>query len=104
MSATEDAAGEISDQSDNRTRLLFRNRDYTGWWIGETVSDFGSALSTVAYPLLILAVTGSAARVGIVGAADSVGGLVTMLIGGALADRFSRRTILLVGPSYRRWR
>ena len=98
MSATEDAAGEISDQSDNRTRLLFRNRDYTGWWIGETVSDFGSALSTVAYPLLILAVTGSAARVGIVGAADSVGGLVTMLIGGALADRFSRRTILLVGP------
>lgn len=79
-------------------RLLFRNRDYTGWWIGETVSDFGSALSQVAYPLLVLAVTGSAAGAGVVQAAVSLGGLVTMLLGGALADRFSRKTILFAVP------
>ena len=79
-------------------RLLLRNRDYTGWWIGETVSQYGSALSTVAYPLLILAVTGSAAQAGVVAAASSIGLLATMLIGGALADRFSRRTLLIAGP------
>lgn len=98
VTAAEGTAEEISESPAPRTRLLFRYRDYTGWWIGETVSDFGSALSVVAYPLLILAVTGSAARAGIVQAAESIGGLVTMLIGGALADRLSRRTILLAGP------
>ncbi|MGP3955795.1 MFS transporter [Nonomuraea sp. 3N208] len=97
MSASEDTAGAISDEPERRNRLLFRNRDYTGWWIGETVSELGNALSVVAYPLLILAVTGSAAEAGAAGAAVSIGGLVTRLIGGALADRFSRRTILVAG-------
>lgn len=81
-----------------RTRLLLRNRDYTGWWIGQTVSEFGSALSLVAYPLLVLAATGSAAGAGVVQAAVSIGGLVTMLLGGALADRFSRKAILIAVP------
>ena len=79
--------------------LLFRNRDYTGWWIGETLSEFGTALAVVAYPLLVLAVTGSAAGAGAVEAAVSIGYVVTLLIGGALADRFSRRTLMLVSPS-----
>jgi MFS family permease len=98
VTASEDTAEATAGGRELRTRLLFRNRDYTGWWIGETVSEFGSALSVVAYPLLILAVTGSAAGAGAVEAAVSIGGLVTMLIGGALADRFSRRTILVAGP------
>lgn len=87
-----------ADPAPTTAGLLFRNRDYTGWWLGTTVSDFGSALSTVAYPLLILAVTGSAARAGFVGSAEGIGLLVTMLLGGALADRYSRRTILIAGP------
>jgi hypothetical protein len=58
---------------ERRAGLLFRNRDYTGWWIGQTVSEFGSALSLVAYPLLVLAVTGSAAGAGVVQAAVSIG-------------------------------
>ncbi|MGH6654102.1 MAG: MFS transporter [Actinocrinis sp.] len=80
------------------SRLLWRNRDYTGWWIGESVSEFGSTLSAVAFPLLILAVTGSAARAGFVQSAAGIGALVTMLLGGALADRFSRRTLLIAAP------
>lgn len=87
----------VSREPEQQRGLLFRNRDYTGWWIGETVSDFGSALSFVAYPLLVLAVTGSAAGAGVVEAAVGIGGLITMLFGGALADRFSRRIILITG-------
>lgn len=44
---TEDATEEAARGPARSTRLLFRNRDYTGWWIGDTVSDFGSALSLV---------------------------------------------------------
>ncbi|MFW5415284.1 MFS transporter [Nocardiopsis sp. CNT-189] len=78
--------------------LLFRNRDYTGWWIGDTFADFGTALSLVAYPLLVLAVTGSVAGAGTVQAAAIVGSLATMLFGGACADRSSRRALMITGP------
>jgi MFS family permease len=88
-------AGDLSPQQG----LLFRNRDYTGWWIGETLSELGTALAVVAYPLLILSFTGSVAGAGAVEAASSIGYVVTLLIGGALADRFSRRTLMLVSPT-----
>jgi MFS family permease len=94
----DNAAVTVPPEPKQRAGLLFRNRDYTGWWIGDTLSDFGTALSLVAYPLLVLAITGSAAGAGIVEAAVIIGGLITMLFGGAFADRFPRRTILLIGP------
>ncbi|WP_432854468.1 MFS transporter [Amycolatopsis sp. CA-161197] len=93
-----DEAAAVSTEHVQSNGLLFRNRDYTGWWIGDTFSDFGSALSVVAYPLLVLAVTGSVAGAGVVEAAVIVGSLMTMLFGGVLADRFSRRAILVIGP------
>lgn len=90
---------ELDTEQQPSRGLLFRNRDYTGWWIGQTLSDFGTALAVVAYPLLVLAVTGSAAGAGAVEAALSIGYVVTLLIGGALADRLSRRTLMLLSPS-----
>jgi MFS family permease len=98
MAALEDTGEQVPVVVERSNRLLFRNRDYTGWWIGDTVSAYGTALSTVAYPLLILFTTGSATSAGVVAAAESIGGLVTMLIGGALADRVSRRAILVASP------
>lgn len=40
---------------------LRRNRDYMPLWSAEILSELGSQTSAVAYPLLILALTGSAA-------------------------------------------
>jgi MFS family permease len=77
---------------------LWHNRDYIGWLAGETLSTLGTSLSTFAYPLLILFATHSAAKTGIVAAASNIGSLITLLIGGALADRYSRRMLLIVGP------
>ncbi len=72
---------------------LWRNRDYAGWWISSLVSSLGSAMSQLAYPLLMLYTTGSVARAGVVGACLNIGGLSTTLLGGALADRYSRRRL-----------
>lgn len=98
MAVADGASEQAPAEAKQSNRLLFRNRDYTGWWIGATVSEYGTALSTVAYPLLILFVTGSSTSAGVVAAAESIGGLITMLIGGALADRVSRRALLLASP------
>lgn len=77
---------------------LWRERDYVGWWSGNTVSALGTSVSTIAFPLLVLFATGSVAKAGAISAANLLGVLVTTLIGGALADRFSRKAILVTGP------
>ena len=40
---------------------LRRNRDFQLLWIGQAASALGSRASTVAYPLLVLTLTGSPA-------------------------------------------
>jgi MFS family permease len=77
---------------------LWRNRDYMAWWTGETFSTFGTNMSTLAFPLLVLFTTGSATGAGVIAAARQIGTLATTLWGGALADRVSRRLLLMCGP------
>ena len=74
MTATmsEEPVGPASDSGPAKPPSLLLNRDYVGWWIGNTVSDFGSALSLIAYPLLILAATGSASKAGLVASANEM--------------------------------
>ena len=55
-------------------------------------------MSAIAYPLLILFATGSVARAGLVTAANMIGGVLTTLWGGVLADRVSRKALLVVSP------
>lgn len=85
-------------QDGQRPQSLWRNSDYVGWWIGDSVSALGTSVSTLAYPLLVLFVTGSVAQAGAIAAANLFGTLVTTLWGGALADRVSRRAIMVLGP------
>src|SRR5487761_626279 len=52
---------------------LRRNRDFQLLWGGQAVSLLGSQTSKIAYPLLVLAMTGSAAKAGIAGFAAMLG-------------------------------
>lgn len=75
--------------------MLRRNRDFTLLWCAESVSGLGTAASGLAFPLLVLATTGSAVQAGAVGTATAVVRAVIRLPGGALADRWNRRRVLL---------
>ena len=79
-------------------RSLWRNRDYMAWWTGETLSMFGTSMSSLAFPLLVLFTTGSATGAGLIAGARQIGALATTLWGGALADRVSRKLLLVGGP------
>lgn len=74
---------------------LSRNRDYTLLWTGRAASEFGVSATTIAFPLLVLAITGSAASSGLVLGAVGVAELVTGLPAGALVDRWNRKRIML---------
>ncbi|MGX9889460.1 MFS transporter [Streptomyces sp. NPDC002276] len=77
---------------------LWRNRDYNLWWSGTAVSTLGTGVSRLAFPLLMLAATGSAAAAGVVGTCGSVGLVAGLLPSGVAGDRYSRRA-LLIGAS-----
>jgi MFS family permease len=74
---------------------LRRNRDFRMLWTGQLLSDTGTQVGGLAYPLLILALTHSAALAGVAGTARAVTLLCLQLPAGALADRFDRRLTMI---------
>jgi MFS family permease len=76
-------------------RGLLHNGDYLKLLTGQTVSSLGSAMSSFVFTLLGLAITGSPVQAGLVGTASALGTILVALPGGALADRWSRRRILI---------
>lgn len=74
---------------------LRHNRDFNLLWTSQTLSDLGAHTTVLAVPLLVLAVTGSPARAGVVGTIAAVVQAFFRLPAGALADRWNRRTVML---------
>ncbi len=75
---------------------LRHNRDFNLLWSGQAVSALGSRISEIAFPLLILAVTGSAAKAGLVGTSVLIANLVTLLPAGVVGDHYPRRRIMVI--------
>ncbi|MBM9460043.1 MFS transporter [Nocardioides sp. zg-536] len=77
------------------TRPL-QNPHFRRLWSANIITVIGAQLSVVAVPAQIYAETGSSAYVGLTGVFGLVPLVVFGLWGGALADHFDRRTLLLV--------
>ena len=77
------------------TRPL-RNVHFRRLWVANIVTVVGAQLTVVAVPAQIYAQTGSSAYVGLTGVFGLVPLVVFGLWGGALADVFDRRTLLVV--------
>jgi predicted MFS family arabinose efflux permease len=74
---------------------LRRNRDFTLLWSGLAVSSLGTRISSTAYPLLVLALTGSAADAGIVAFMQTLPFLLFQLPAGAFVDRWDRKRVMV---------
>ncbi|MFE9694665.1 MFS transporter [Micromonospora sp. NPDC005806] len=75
---------------------LFGHPGYARFWTADTVSTFGTYLTTVALPLLaIVALDASDAEVGLVNGARWTPYLLFGLLAGVVADRHRRRPILV---------
>jgi MFS family permease len=80
---------------------LSRNRDFVLFQAGQLLSATGSSLSTIAYPLLVLALTGSPAQAGLVSFARLLPAPLLALPAGVLSDRLDRRRIMLTSDAVR---
>ena len=72
-----------------------RHRDFRLLWLGQTVSVFGDFVHTVALPFQVLALGGGPLELGLWGGIFSGATLVFLLVGGAMADRLPRRSVIL---------
>ncbi len=77
-------------------RPLWRNRDYMLLWSGQVVSAVGSGLTQIAFPLLILALTGSPADAGLAAALGALPYVLFSLPAGALVDRWNRKRVMVL--------
>ena len=80
---------------------LRRNLRFQTLWIGMTASTVGVSVADVAYPLIILAMTGSPAWAGLFAAVQAIGMLVAGLPAGSLADQYDSRTIVIATEAAR---
>jgi predicted MFS family arabinose efflux permease len=80
---------------------LRRNRDFLLLWTGQVVSTVGTRASSVAFPLLVLALTGSPFQAGLVGFAQTLPFPLLFLVAGVVVDRVDRRRLLLVADGAR---
>lgn len=70
--------------------------EFAALWISQALSQFGTSVSTLAYPLLVLELTESPVAAGAVGAVTAGTAFLTRLPGGALADRFAPKAVMLL--------
>ena len=71
-------------------------RDFWRFWVGETVSAFGSSFTQFAIPLLVFKLTGSAVYLAASAALFTVPHLLFGLVIGAWTDRTDRRRLMIV--------
>ncbi len=86
---TKPAAASISPAN------LLRIRNFRLLWIGEGISLLGDQFYLIALPWLVLQLTGNALAVGMVLATAGIPRALFMLVGGALTDRFTPRSLMI---------
>jgi len=91
----------VSAQPRLRVLEALRHRDFKLLFAGQTVSQIGDAAFVVALGWRAFTLTGKASSLGIILMVESLGLITTLLIGGVLADRYSRKLQLIASDAAR---
>jgi MFS family permease len=81
--------------------LLRSNRAFRQLWLGQVVSQMGDWFNTIALYTMILELTGSGRDVGLLLVARFLPSFIFGPLSGVVADRFSRRSIMIVSDLLR---
>ncbi len=80
---------------------LWRNRDFALLQAGQLLSSAGTQATSIAYPLLVLAVSHSPAQAGLVTFARLAPFALFGLLAGVAVDRWSRRALMVASDAVR---
>ena len=96
MNALAAAVGQLGDY-----RRLLAIRDYRLLWTAQTVSTFGDRLTQIALAALIYSMTGSEIGMGVLLTISEAPRAILGLVAGTVADRVSRKTLLVASDAIR---
>jgi MFS family permease len=74
---------------------IFSSRDFRLFYFGQATSYIGDGLRTIALPLLVFKLTGSALSLGLTFSLEWFSFGVFSLVGGSLADRLNRKRLMI---------
>src|SRR5512143_3919673 len=90
----------MTGDTKNIPLIALRHREFRLWWVGQLISQSGSAMQTLAINWQISQLTGfNPLALGLVGLSRFVPIVIFSLIGGAVADARDRRKLLIVTQS-----
>ncbi len=89
----------MANASIDTTFRALRHTNFQLWFFGQGISLIGTWMQSMAQQVLVYRLTGSASALGIVNFAQIVPLVPFALWGGTLADRLSKRTVILVTQS-----
>lgn len=84
-----------------RADPLWRNRDFVLLQTGQLLSSAGNQIAFIAWPLLVLAVTGSPAQAGLVSFVRLLPSVLLAIPAGLAADRYNRKRLMLGADAVR---
>ncbi len=84
-----------------RTPSVFRSSAFSRFFAGQTLSYLGDGLRTLAIPLLVFRLTGSATAIGWTWGLEFLPYAFVSVVGGSLADRVDRRRLMIVCDAVR---
>ncbi len=93
------ASKSAAEKRVSSTFAGLQHRNYKLWFIGQIISLFGSWMQMTAQSFFIFELTHSPAFLGFVGFANGLPSWLFMMYGGVIADRFSRKKILIITQS-----
>ncbi len=98
---TESTSKSVPHAPVGYVELLRRNPNFRQLWLGQVVSQLGDWFNTIAVYTIILNLTGSGRDVGLLLVARFLPSFIFGPLSGVLADRFSRRSIMIVSDLLR---
>ncbi len=100
--ATDDATAPAAVATPKpRPWTVFASPAFRKLWVATSLSLFGDFFSYIALAWLVLELTGSSLALGAVLVVQAVPRALLMVVGGALADRFSPRLTMLASMGLR---
>jgi MFS transporter, DHA3 family, macrolide efflux protein len=81
--------------------LLFYSKNYFLFYIGWAISQFGSSLTRIALPILVLERTGSGFAMGMTFALETIPSALFGPLLGAISDRYNRKLMIIMSDALR---
>ena len=85
-----------TDSTHTTGEHVLRSHDFRAFFVGQTLSAIGDSLIPLALAFAVLDLTTSAGTLGLVLLASRGPMILFMLVGGAVGDKYSRRTVMVI--------